>query len=498
MELWKKTLLLFIIFVCGGSLMIFEMAGPRLLSPYMGSSIYIWTSMIGVVMIGLWIGYRFGGFLADSIPKWEVLGFVVSIAALFIVLSTPFALRVVEKVAHNIFTVKLSSFVASVILFGPIGFLLGIVSPFAVRVSLKNAADAGNISGTYYAISTTGSVVGTFLAGFFLLPLLGSISLLYLVSILLSVASLLLFLFFTKKRIVSLFPLLLLVFAIWKMLVPVENPLILLDKDTRYSRVVVYDTPDPWGGDKIVRFFMINNEHSGAVYTECDSIVNDYLKFYDLSDHFFPNPKKAMMIGASACVYPRRFLERHPNSTIDVVEIDQEQTAIAKQFFRLKDDKRMNFIYQDARTFLNNSDKKYDVIYGDAFRSMFAAPYQLTTYESTVKLYNMLNPNGVILVNIISNLDMSRNDFLKAEIRTFLAVFPKVLLFAVQGTEDRNRMQNFLIVGLKNSNPVSLLSDNDYLKNMLKNLVVEEIDLSVPVLTDDFAPVEYYADKLIY
>jgi len=197
------------------------------------------------------------------------------------------------------------------------------------------------------------------------------------------------------------------------------------------------------------------------------------------------------MIGGCGYSYPKEFLSKFSNSTMDVVEIDPGITKIAKTYFRLNDNNRLNIFHEDARTFLNRTENKYDVIYGDAFNSFLSVPYQLTTREAIERMHRALNNDGLVIQNIVSAINGQKGEFLRAEIATYKTYFPQVYVFRVDN-EDIHEAQNIILIALKNYKKPSFESADKELNRYLQSLWKEEIEMDMPIITDDYAPVEYY------
>ena len=198
------------------------------------------------------------------------------------------------------------------------------------------------------------------------------------------------------------------------------------------------------------------------------------------------------MIGGSAYTYPREFIQNYPNAKIDVVEIDSGMTDVAKEHFGLKDEKNLAIYHQDGRMYLNENKKKYDVIFGDAFNSSPSIPFQLTTKEAVIKEYEALRDSGVVMVNIISAIEGEKGKFARAEYATYKTVFPQVFLFTVLNIEDTDQTQNIMLVALKSEEIFKWESPDKEISGFLSQVWKKSIQDDVPVLTDDFAPVEYY------
>ena len=204
------------------------------------------------------------------------------------------------------------------------------------------------------------------------------------------------------------------------------------------------------------------------------------------------------MLGGAAYSYPKDFLSQYSTARMDVVEIDPGVTQLARQYFGLRDDPRLRIYDEDGRIFLNNTEEKYDVIFGDAFSSFYALPFHLTTREAVQKKYDILNDGGVVVVNIISTLEGKGSKFLQAEYKTYQSIFPQVYLFPVQSTVDTGQAQNIILVALKSDKPAPLYNTEDEeMAGYLTHFIQPKISEDIPVLTDDFAPVDNYIMELL-
>ena len=179
------------VFLCGAVVMVIELTGSRVLAPYLGTSLVVWTSLIGIILASLSIGYWWGGRLADRRPEARLLGRIILLSAFataFMALIKTFVLGFLQAQSGGLHTAAMS---ATLLLFAPPSILIGMVSPFAVRLKLEDTQTSGRTAGKLYAISTIGSISGTFLAGFVLIPGLGSTNILLLMAAVLALASLL-------------------------------------------------------------------------------------------------------------------------------------------------------------------------------------------------------------------------------------------------------------------------------------------------------------------
>ncbi|MDP1814558.1 MAG: fused MFS/spermidine synthase [Leadbetterella sp.] len=484
------------VFVCGAVVMVFELVGSRILGPYFGTSIFVWTSLIGIILGSLSLGYYYGGRVADENPNYKNLAMIIFFSAIFIGLTLFIKDPLLLFLQTNFADVKVGSAIGAVILFLPTSFLLGMVSPYAVKLKVDNLETSGSTVGDLYAISTAGSIIGTFLSGFYLIPQFGTNRLLVMMTIALVAVSLAIS---AKKdfklRIVAL---LLAVVALGTVdkVAFISDKDGLVDVDTPYSRIWIYDYTS--NAKVKIRKMGINNENHSSMFLNSDELVNEYTKYYHLAGYFKPDLKKTLMLGGAGYSFPKDYLLKYPDATMDVVEIDPKVTELAKKYFNLKDDPRLKIYHEDGRVYLNKTQEKYDVIFGDAFGSRYSIPYQLTTKEAVRKNYDVLNDDGVVILNIISAIEGDGGQFLRAEYATYKSIFPQVYFFPVQKPGDGESHQNVILVALKKDGQHPFVDSGDrdidaYLGHRWK----KDIDMDMPVLTDDYAPVDYYISKAI-
>jgi len=496
----NKYILEITVFVCGAVVMVFELIGSRILGPYLGTSTFVWTSLIGVILGSLSFGYYLGGKIADKKSNIRTLSIIIFLSAILIgltALTKDYWLIAFQSIWEN---AKIVSIITSIILFSPASICLGMISPYVVKLKINSLNTSASTVGNLYAISTIGSIAGTFLAGFYLIPHFGTNKLLIILIITLIFVSLI-----TSFRELKKIKLFFLIIAIIVLVVAPKYELTLLkeigflnfiDIDTAYNRVWVYDRLDK-KTNRYVKIMGINNENHSGMFLDSDELVNEYTKYYDLARHFNPNFKKVLMLGGAGYSYPKSFLSKYLNATMDVVEIDPMVTTLAKQYFRLKDDPRLNIFHEDGRVYLNKTEKKYDVVWGDAFSSRHSLPYQLTTKEAVQRKFDILNGDGVVVLNIISSIEGDKSKFLRAEYVTYKSIFPQVYLFPVDTIDDGNKVQNIILVASKNKKPENFHDNDPELNKYLQHLWVKPVDVNIPIITDDFAPVDYYINKTI-
>ena len=484
----KKYILEIIVFIGGATVMILELVGSRILAPYVGTSIIVWTSLIGIILGSLSLGYYLGGKIADRRATHRILALILFSSAILITLTAIIKNPVLTFVGTYVFDLRTASILSTIILFTPASIALGMIAPYAIKLKLENLSSTGRTVGNLYAISTIGSIVGTFLAGFVLITFFGNTNLLLILSATLVLTSLLTTSNIKLKAGITAIT----VIGIIGFALQLNSEAEAIELNTTYSYIKIYDGIL---NSKEVKILKINNNFHSAMYLDSDELVFDYTKYYRLIDHFAPDLKTALMIGGGAYSYPKDFLASHPEATLDVVEIDAELTQLAKEHFGLKDDPRLTIYHEDGRPFLNRTENLYDAIMIDAFSSSLAVPYHLTTLENVQNLERALNDDGVVIMNLITEIEGEGGKFLRAEYHTYKEVFPVVHLFPVQFPESGNLRQNVMLVATKSQK--TLESENEELNDYLKHLWKNEIPADVPILTDDFAPVDQYTLKMI-
>ena len=471
--------------------MILELTGSRIVAPYLGSSLFVWTSLIGIILGSLSLGYYLGGKLADKEANYKKYSLILLISGLLIAATALSKETILNFIQSNIPDLRIGSILAATLLFAPASIFMGMVSPYAVRLKMQNLENSGRTVGNLYAISTVGSIVGTFLAGFFLIAYFGNSKLLIIMSITMILASLLGYIKSLLKSKFILIIALISYLGISQFQQQSAEAEGLIDLDTNYNRIQIYPAK-LYGQD--ARILSLNKNYSSAMFLNDSDLVFEYTKYYRLARHF-TTIKSALMIGGGAYSYPKDFLLQYPEATMDVVEIDPQVTKIAEKYFKAPSNSpRLTTYSEDGRTFLNRNTKKYDAIFVDAFKS-YSIPQQLASQEAIKKMANSLNENGVILVNIISSLEGETSDFLRAEYKTFKSIFPYVYVLAVNNPDSPSAIQNLMLIATNKETTFS--SPEADLNQYLQNLWTKDIPQDLPILTDDFAPVDQYIMKLL-
>lgn len=488
-----------VVFLTGAIVMILELIGSRLLAPNLGTSTFVWASLIGVILGAMSAGYYYGGRVADNNPNWETLSRIIFISGVLVFLIIIFKQSILDLSAY--FGIKTGAVLASLLLFAFPSFMLGMVSPYAVRLNIEKVESSGRTVGDLYAVSTFGSIVGTFAAGFYLIPHFGSVNILYGLAI--SLFAIGIFCHSGDKvyRIkIAVFLLCLLGFSIGAE--AMDGGRYIYEKDSAYNHIRVSEMEL---GGRNVRVMSAGNFFDSGMYPGSDELVFEYTRYYALDEAFGGKIGRAAMFGGAAYSFPKYFLKNNTEGVLDVIEIDPETTEAAKRFFSLKEDPRMNIIHDDARMFLNDAVKDgkgtYDAIYNDAFSSACAMSSTLSTIEALREAYELLDEDGAYIVNTISSFEGEKSTFFRAEYKTISAVFDGVYAFYTKkglGAED---VRNIMIVATKGKKDITEIK-SAYLANggkeeiaaLMDNYWDKEVKVDdVELLTDDYSPVAYYA-----
>jgi len=392
------------------------------------------------------------------------------------------------------FGAQLGSVIATTALFALPSTLLGIVSPYAIHLKIDTVERSGGVAGNLYALSTIGSILGTFLAGFYLIPTFTTNQILIGLSVILFVTSL--FCSFDWKKIYFI-PIVIFLSVVFSPS-SVKN---VFETDSAYNHIRVVDFRDS-KSKLLVRALLLATEAHSLIYLDSDELYSNYYRLYRLDNLFMPSIRRSLTLGGGAYVGPLDFLNRYPDAEMTVVEIDPKVTQVAKDYFRLGPHPRLDIYHQDARMFLNQTNKTYDVIYGDVFFSFFAIPFHLTTQEALRKMHDLLTDKGVLILNLISSLEGEKSLFFQAEYKTLQAIFPQLYIFLTD-FHTGEKVQNIIIIASKNpellTKEVLLQRASDKQKELLDHLWEKKvvIDPNTRILTDDFAPVDYYVSRLL-
>lgn len=493
-----------LVVVAGGVLMGMEIAGSRLLAPHFGNSVFVWGSLISVFLAALSAGYFAGGILADKHPTWGLLGglCVITAALMFLVpvIGHP-ACRTLSDLGLDDRSGPLA---AATILFLPPSFLLGMVSPFAVRLAASSVETIGREAGTLYALSTLGSILGTLVTTFALIPAFGVIDILRGLSVAMLLLPLVLLL--DRRRgapVVSAA-----VVAVVGLLAPASPADVL-----RAGERLVLEDDTPYHGIQVVDFEAIGVRamkfdryvESSILLEPPHPTASEYTNYFHLAFLVRPKLQHAAFIGAGGGIGPRTFHETDPSMLVDVVDIDPRVLEIAEEQFFMPVNDRVRPHAADGRSWLRDQEGGFDVLVLDAFTIGGRIPFHLATREAFELMRSRLSPGGIFIMNTNSALEGENAEIFRSIGATLETVFPSVQAFAhdVRLDPDPRRSRNVIFIASDGELPspaewasrASRFTPRSSVTRAMMMAMAQDLhpipDLTgAPLLTDDHAPIE--------
>ena len=497
-----------IVFAGGLTSIGIELSASRLIAPYFGDSTFIWANLIGLTMLYLSLGYAIGGRVADRYPQPEVLCLLTALAG--------FTAGVIPIVAHPILQVSLDAFdsvsigafygslLGVLLLFAIPITLIGFVSPFALRLLVRDVATAGHTSGGLSAVSTFGAIAGSFLPVLILIPLVGTAKTFYILSIgMMAISAAGLLILRSPRGAViasSLVGLLLVIIGIFgggRIKPPYEGTLV-YETESQYNYIQVLED----NGEYLLALNEGQAIHS--VYNPNSILTGGPWDFFTVgplfSESFNPaNVHSAAIVGLAGGTAARELSVAYPGVAIDGIEIDGKIAELGKRYFGLDTVPKLNLIIEDGRYYLNRTQNRYDIVAVDAFDQPYI-PFQLTTTEFFQTVAAHLNPGGAAVINV----GRTETDFRLIDVisSTMREVFPYVFAIDVPG------YNNTMLVGLYS--PASIDAFTHNAEQLPADSIARHVaDSSIAhgnirpgpsggeVFTDDHAPVELVTDLLI-
>jgi spermidine synthase len=478
--LWTAYL---IVFVSSACTLVLEIVAGRLLAPYVGVSLYTWTSIIGVVLAGITVGNYLGGILADRRPERTTLGAlllasgVASIAVLVLVgIFAPLAASGLPLVLRILLLAAIFMLPATI---------LGMISPVVVRLSLDDLTRAGHTVGKIYACSALGSIVGTFLTGYVLIAWVGTRAIILGVGLFLVLMAVAFGGFWRPARR----PIAIALATVAAAFGLQASGLLAGPCNVAESSYFCIQVRDgEYQGHQVRQLILDHLIHSHNDLDDPTYIAYDYERAYATVTAAVarrqPAPR-ALFIGGGGYTFPRYLEARYPAALVEVAEIDPAVTAAAYAYMGLPADSRVVTYSRDARLVLDElvaAGRQYDLIFGDAFNDL-SIPYHLTTREVADKLARLIAPGGVYLANIID--DPARGEFMRAYARTLGTAFPHIAIVSSGASRDLRGLSTYVVAA--SATPL----DPDQVALFPAEQVAAWLAEGRPlILSDDYAPVD--------
>jgi len=503
--------LYFAVFISGMTTLAVELSASRLLGSVFGTSNIVWANVIGLILLYLTIGYFIGGRWADQSPHfrtmYRIMTWAAFLSALVPLIARPVLTAAASAVLNADTALGLGSFIAVLILFSVPVTLLGTVSPFAIRLGIRNPQDAGRISGQIYAISTLGSLVGTFLPTLILIPELGTTrTFLLFAGVLFVVALIGLMQTSGARALLWLWmPIVIIVLTLLVLNGPLRQPedgqTLLYERESAYNYIQVTQT------DEGYRYLLLNEGqgvHSIYHPTQYryDGTWDYFLTAPYFNADFTPDEVESLLvIGLAAGTIPRQYAHVYGDIPMRGIEIDPAIIEAAALFFEMNADSlpSLQADAADGRYALKQLDRAYSVIAIDAYRPPYI-PWHLTTVEFFREVRDSLTENGVVAINV--GRTPANRRLVDALAQVMAQVFPSVyaldvprsfntILYATrQPTQSENLAANLAALPADSS---PLL--RDVLTASVGQLVA--VNPQGPLFTDDRTPVETLADSLV-
>lgn len=489
MNIQLKNQLFFLAFIEGGAVMCVELCSAKILSPYFGTSVYVWAAVLGITLTALMLGYYLGGYLSAKNKSINLIFWMMLVGGSLLSL-TPFISGKVLPI-----TIQFNLLMGTVVsllsfLFFPL-VLFGATSPLLINYLTKQADESGKSSGTVYSVSTFGGIITTFLVGFYTLPTFGIQKTLYFYGLLVVVSSIIIA-WLSKKQVVGkshndgnnkMMFLFLAVALLSYNFKPKNSPEIIYQSDGILGELKVVDRM--YDGGKVYREMMVNNISQTIMDKENPNVSFwNYVGVLTYNLESYSKGKKALLLGLGGGTLYKQLQQK--GFEVDVVEIDSRIEQVAKKYFHIE--KELNVVVDDARHYIRTTEKKYDVVIYDLYHSE-TPPVHLMTKEAFSEIKQMLSPEGVLVVNFYGFLEDKKGRAARSIYKTLLEQQFDVLLYATEG-EEKNRNLLFMCgkVELKASQPIT-------------HKLIDELDINFDdalVLTDDKPILEHiYLDAAL-
>ncbi|MCW5829179.1 MAG: fused MFS/spermidine synthase [Deltaproteobacteria bacterium] len=472
-------------FLTGFSVLAVEIAGPKLLAPWLGDSLYTWSTTIAVVLGAMAAGYVAGGWLADRRPDAQTFFLVILAGGALTALIPPLSGAVTGEDLARMSPVG-GTVYACLILFAPPCLVLSMSWPFAVRLVFSTGSTLGRRAGFVGSASTLGSIAGAVGGGWLLVPALGIRSTFWVaaaIPVLTGTAGLLFCRIPGRTKAAGIvLALAALGAGAWPEPRP-ENGVIHREHSF-YHRIDVTE-------EGTVRYLRLNSTYEGGRDMETGELAFEYLKYWPLMLDSARPPRKLLFLGAGAYSLPGFLAERYPDAGFTVVDIDPALHRVASRYFGADDIPHLVRATGDARRFLIQDTSRYDAIFADTYQGVNRIPPHLSTVEYFRLIRSRLTPEGRLLINVIGAKEGDGSRLPGGMISALREAFPHVRVFATRYYDGRIP-QNLMLLASNEAVPM----DRDERFHPFQRMEVKWM-ASYPAFTDDHAPVDALAALML-
>ncbi len=438
--------LFFTVLCTGAGILMLEVLGARIAGPFFGVSLYIWTALISVTLVSLSVGYWLGGRLCDHAPNPNLMYALILAGGLLVALIAGVDEAVLGfsyRAFSGVWRLRLGVLLGSLILFGPPLTLLGMVSPFALKLAITDLQTAGRTAGRLYAISTIGSVAGAIATGYFLIPGLGIAKTLFVITGLILLPAVTWFAGARRFLILGATAAVLLgAFCLPALrLGAKDDPRVklLLKRDGLYGQIKVMDHQEE---NYVKRGLYLDGTCQTLLNLESDEPLSKYIGLMGYFLRFYPaHGTKLLQIGLGGGAIVKSLVDI--GYEVDAVEIDPAVVEIAVEYFGL-DSKSCRIINEDGRAYVRTTGRRYDVILIDAYGGG-SIPFHLFSREAFAEIRSVLNPGGILGINIISYQSGPKSILSTSLFRTVSTIFPQGRAYLVETTDSAEDLNNILM-----------------------------------------------------
>jgi len=488
------------IFISSAILLVLEITAGRLIAPYVGITIYSWTSIIGVVLAGLSLGNWIGGVMADRGSSEKTTGVVLAFAAVFSLLSLLSLSMVAPVLQASELDLISSSFLYVLSMFFIPSVLLGIPTPLLTTLALGLDKRTGHIVGRMHALAALGSITGTFITGFFLIQYIGSRNI-----IVFSAAILLLLAMPFFRRSTPLLMVMLLVTFLAAGLTYARqgfnNP---CEFESDYFCVRVVDASEDVSFGEARALILDHLLHGINHKQQPSMLISPYVHVMQelVLQHYNDDSMDSLsyfFAGGGSYTQPRAVKADYPRAKVTVAELDPMVTGIVQQQMYV-DTTDMNILHGDARNILHRlENEKFDVVVTDAFHDI-AIPYHLVTREYVQLVKSRMNPGGLFTTNVVDVYPDPR--MVKSMIKTLRTEFKHVEVWLYQLPDKPQRMTYVLAASDRQTMGAEFFVSSRGLRRNWYRVTVPLLAAGtsldeLPVFTDDYVPVERMISGLL-
>ncbi|MCX6694822.1 MAG: fused MFS/spermidine synthase [Candidatus Altiarchaeota archaeon] len=486
----------FTVFISGASVMIVEILGSRIIAPYHGTSTYVWSALIGVVLASLSLGYYYGGRMADREPTNKKLSLILLFSAILVSLI-PLLSDIILPLT-TLLGVRIGSILAPLLLLALPGFLMGMVTPYSIKISAEKLDNIGSTSGDLYAFSTIGSIAGTFATGFVLIPYMKLSTIFFCVALMLLAASILMR--FKENKLEQKFLLAAIVlFMLFHSPFYLGGRKLVHMEYSPYNQILVED-------DNQTRYMFLDGSAMGAIRLDTGYTAYEYANYFEIPFLMRPGIKNVLMAGEGTGVGAIQIQANHPEAKLTISEIDPRVHEAAKKYFGLNEGPNIRMELNDVRIVARSQREKYDYIILDVFSGRNSVPYHLLTREFFGELEKSLGDDGILLMNVISFVDGPKSVILQSIAKTMRQEFNFTRFYAVN---KEDKITNVIVIASKTPIPEDseLISHAVDTKSVSQTEIVSLLGRGMGdptamgdgiIFTDDYSPADHMYMSMMY